>query len=180
LPRTATSNNGGAALAYNRPFTKSLVFVSQTSYAKDVVQEVNYRFVTLDGVGFVPILKKKISLTLVPGLGAFDTDYEFTGVLVPLAALFANVERRAVGYGVYDHLTVAIMPTLVFNQTLMHFRSFQNSSVYLLQSQFSLVGYVAPKVGISISVVSNYDSQLPEPYIAKQNTTLTTGLQFKF
>lgn len=177
LPNNAAANNGVVTLAYNRPFSKSLTFVSQTMFAKDRVQQVDYRFTTLNGVGFVPLRTRKVSLTLVPGVGVMATDYNVTGLV---AQLLANLQKNAVGYGFYDHLAVSLMPTLTFNQTFLHFRSFTRSSVHLSQAQFSLIGLVSPKVGISIALLSNYDSQLPEPYIKKRNTTLTTGLQFKF
>jgi hypothetical protein len=177
LPNVAAANSGLVTLSYNRPFTKSLTFVSQSIYATDKVQRVNYRFTTLNGVGFVPLKTKKVSLTLVPGIGVMATDYDVTGVV---ALLLANLEKNAVGYGAYDHLAISLMPTLTFDQTFLHFHSFSNSSVHLSQAAFSLIGLVSPKIGISISLLSNYDSQLPEPYINRRNTTVTTGLQFKF
>lgn len=176
-PNNAAANNGGVSLAYNRPFSKALTFVSQTMYAKDKVQQVDYRFTTLNGVGFIPLKTNKVSLTLVPGVGVMATDYTATGLV---ALLLQDLEKSAVGYGFYDHLAVSLMPTLTFDQTALHFRSFTKSSVHLSQAQFSLIGLVSPKIGISIALLTNYDSQLPDPYIKKRNTTLTTGMQFKF
>jgi hypothetical protein len=69
---------------------------------------------------------------------------------------------------------------LSINQTFLHVHSFTTKSHYFSQSMVSLVGLVSPNVGLSIVFLSNYDSQLPEPFIKKQTNTLTSGVQFKF
>ena len=88
-------------------------------------------------------------------------------------------KRRLPG-GVFDYFEYKIMPTLTFSQSFLHLRSFSTSSQYVSQLNLSLVGLISPKVGISINYANNYDSQMPEPYIKKSTSTLTSGLQFKF
>lgn len=176
-PAAAAANNGSLTLAYNRPFKKVYTFITRTQYAVDEVQRINRRITNLNGVGFIPIFNKRLSLSLVPGVGFTATDYEVNALLAPL---FANVKNNAVGYGFFDYLKINLMPTLSINQTFLHVHSFTTKSQYVSQSMVSLVGMVSPKVGLSITFSSNYDSQLPEPYIKKLTHTLTSGVQFKF
>jgi hypothetical protein len=178
LPATAGANNGSLTLAYNRPLNKELTLLSRTSYAKDEVQRIDFRFTNLNGIGFIPIKTKKVHLSLVPGAGFTTSRYDISSP--QLAALFAGVKNDAVGYGFFDYLSVSFIPTLTFSQTFLHLHSFTDTGQYVSQSLLALVGMVSPKIGLSISFTSNYDSQLPDPYIKKASNTLTSGIQFKF
>lgn len=176
-PAPAAAKNGSLTFAYNRPINKTLTFISRTTYAKDSVQSIDRRFTNLDGLGIILVQNKRVSLSVVPGLGFTSTKYTVTPQLAPL---FANVKNEAFGYGVFDYLKINLMPTLSFHQTFLHLHSFETSSQYVSQLQLSLVGLISPRVGISISFNNNYDSQMPDAFIKKSTSTLTSGLQFKF
>lgn len=177
-PAGAAANNGSLTLAYNRPLNEKYTLLSRTSYMKDKVQRIDHRVTNLEGVGFLPVSTRKVKLSVAPGIGFTTTVYDESNP--QLEAIFANVKNSAFGYGVFDNLVVTFMPTLTFTQTFLHLHSFKNTDQYLSQAQFSLVGLVSPRIGISINYVSNYDSQLPEPYIKKRTDKLTSGVQFKF
>ena len=176
-PADAAANNGSVTMAYNHQLNKQLTLITRTTLAKDDVKHINARFNTLEGIGFMPIQTSKVTLSIVPGVGYTKTDYEINAQLAPL---FAGVKDSALGYGVFDYLKIDLMPTLTFHQTFMHLHSFSTSSQYVSEAQFSLVGLVSPKVGISLTYSMNYDSQMPEPYIKKKTSTFMSGLQFKF
>lgn len=177
-PVGAAANNGSLTLAYNRPLNKTLTLLSRTSFGKDAVQRVDYRLTNLNGIGFIPISKPRVRLSLVPGVG-FTTS-RFGSDNPTLAALFANAKNNAVGYGFFDYFSVSPVPTLTFSQTFLHLHSFTDTDQYISQSLLAVVGMVSPRVGLSITFTSNYDSQLPEPYIKRMTHALTSGVQFKF
>jgi hypothetical protein len=177
-PAGTAANNGSLTLAYNRPLNQRYTLLSRSTYLTNTIERINYRFTNLDGVGFLPVETKKVKLTIAPGVGFTTISRNESNPI--LAALFANVKNDALGYGVFDSLVVTFMPTLTLNQTFAHLHSVQDSGQYVSQFQCSLVGLVSPRVGLSITFSSNYDSQLPEPYISKVTNTLTSGIQLKF
>lgn len=176
-PAPAAAKNGGATFAWNHTLNKQLTFISRTTYNKDSVQAIDRRFTNLDGLGIMLVQNKNVTLSVVSGLGFTTTKYTVNPTLAPL---FANVKNNAFGYGVFNYLQIRILPTLALSETFLHLRSFETSSQYVSQAQVSLVGLISPRVGISITFSNNYDSQMPEPYIKKSTSTLTSGLQFKF
>jgi hypothetical protein len=176
-PIAAAANNGSLTLAYNQPLSPRFTFLSRTTVATDDVQKINSRIFNVDGIGFLPLATKKVKLSIAPGLGFTDTNRDKTG---QLAAIFANVKDSAFGYGVYENLIVTFLPTLMLNQNILHLHSFKNTDQYLTTQQISLVGMVSPKVGLSITFNSTYDSQMPEPYFKKWTNQLVSGIQLKF
>ncbi len=176
-PAPAAAKNGGLTFAWNHGLNKQLTFITRTTFNKDSVQNINRRVTNLNGLGVMLVQTPHVTFSVVPGVGFTTTDYEITPTLAPL---FATVKNNTLGYGVFDYFEYKIMPTLTFSQSFLHLRSFSTSSQYVSQLNLSLVGLISPKVGISINYANNYDSQMPEPYIKKSTSTLTSGLQFKF
>jgi hypothetical protein len=177
-PAPAAAKNGSLTLAYNHTLTERLTVLTRSTYAQDAVQKINHRFMNLDGIGIMVASTAKVKFSIVPGVGFTTTRYDISDPT--LGALFANVKNDAVGYGFFDYLQVNVLPALQLQQTFMHLHSFTTVSQHVSQSMVSLVGMVSPKVGLSIALVSNHDSQLPEPYIKRLTNTLTSGVQFKF
>lgn len=176
-PAPAAAKNGSLTFAYNHTLNNKITLITRTTYMKDTVQSLDRRFTNLDGVGIMLVQNKRVSLSVVPGIGFTTTKYQITPQLAPL---FASVKDSAFGYGVFDYLKINLMPALSFHQTFLHLHSFKESSQYVSQTNLSLVGMISPRVGLSISFANNYDSQMPEPYFKKSTSTLTSGLQFKF
>ena len=118
FPAPAGANAGSLTLAYNRPLNKTYTFLTRNSYATDAVQRIDFRFTNLNGIGFIPLQTKEVHFSLVPGAGFTTSRYDISSP--ELAVLFAGVKNDAVGYGVFDYLTITFLPTLTFSQTFLH------------------------------------------------------------
>ena len=177
-PDSAAADQWGLSLTGRRMLSARWVLMGRTSLDVNHVQYLEYRSLTIGGLGRVLVQSPRVMLLLAPGLGYGKTEQTAYGRALSFAAgTPPGVEGPITG--VHDAFTMQLTPMLGFQQDLHYFWSLRSDRPFR-QAEFNakLLGMVTPHFGLSIAFKELFDTSLPPP-VNRTLRTLISGVQVK-
>lgn len=178
-PDSAAANQWGLSLTGRRLLTPRWVLLGRTSFDVNHVQYLEYRSLTIGGLGRLLVKSPRVTLLLAPGLGYGKSAQTAYGRALSFAAGTPPGVEGAIT-GVHDAFAVQLAPMLSFQQDLHYFWSLRSDRPFR-QAEFNakLLGMVTPHFGMSIAFKELFDTSLPPP-VNRTLRTLVSGVQVKF
>jgi putative salt-induced outer membrane protein YdiY len=177
-PDPASVDRWGLGLGGRHELAPRILLLGRTSYEVSRIQNLDYRSITLAGVGVVVIQTPTVSWIVAPGLGytrSVQTDY---GRILS----FANDQPPGVdgiAAGVHDMLMVQLTPMLSLQQTILWLRGLGSTAYDQVRFEARLTGMVSKGLGLTIAFQHQFDSSMPPP-VERALQSLNSGIQVSF
>ena len=177
-PDTAAVDQWGLSLTGRRLLSERWVLLGRTSFDVNHVQFLEYRSMTIGGLGRLLVKSPRVTLLIAPGLGYGKSEQTAYGRALSFAA-GASPGVQGPITGVHDAFTVQLTPALGFQQDLHYFWSLKSDTPFR-QAEFNakLLGMVTTHFGLSIAFKEEFDTSLP-PQVNRNLRMLVSGVQLK-
>jgi len=142
------------------------------------VQLLEYRTVTIGGIGYYLVKSNKMSLVLVPGFGYGKSQQTPLGRVLSFGAGIPPSIQGAIT-GLHNMLNLQLTPTLSFQQDLHYFWSLGAGSYRQAQLNAQFLGMMAGFFGLSVMFKLEYDNSMPPP-VNRTWWALMWGVQLNF
>jgi putative salt-induced outer membrane protein YdiY len=177
-PAAAAADQWGLTLGERWMLTPRWVLMGRSMFEVNHVQYLEYRSVTIAGLGYFVVKSDRVSLLLAPGFGYGKSEQTPLGRVLSFGAgIPPSVEGPITG--VYDVMTLQLTPTLSFQQDMHYFWSLGQTPSRQAQFNARLVGMMTKFFGLSVAFKDEYDTSMPPP-VNRNLWSLNWGVQLNF
>ena len=177
-PTAAAVDQWSVTVGGRRMLAPRWVLMARSEFEVNRVQYLQYRSMTIGGLGYFVVKSGRVSLLVAPGLGYGKSEQTSLGRVLSFAAgIPPGVEGPITG--VHDALNLQLTPMLTFQQDLHYFWGLSDQPFRQAQFNAKLLGMVTAHFGLSIAFKDVYDSSMPPP-VERNLRSLVSGIQLKF
>lgn len=177
-PVAATIDEWGVMLGSRHPLHHGFMVLATTQYEVNRVQYLQYRSITLAGIGYSIWNHPKASLIVAPGMGYSKSEQTPYGRILSFGNRQPpNVEGWA--WGAHDMTMLHLSPTVMLQQQLLWLFSVEHEKFHQLQLDVRLTGAVTDHLKMLIVYAVQYDSSMPAP-VQRAVQSLNSGIQVAF
>lgn len=177
-PSAATIDQWGLTLGSRHELPRRFMVLATTSYEVDRVQYLQYRSITLAGIGYSILKMPRATLIVAPGIGYSKSEQTAYGRVLS----FGNRQPPSVegmAWGAHDMLMLQLAPTIMLEQQSLWLTAMENGAFRQAQFDVRLSGAVTRHLKMLIVYSGQYDSSMPAP-VRKTVQSLNPGIQLEF
>jgi hypothetical protein len=177
-PDPASIDQWGLGLGGRHDLAPRLLLLGRATYDVSRIQNLEYRWIHLAGVGVVVVKRPAMTWIVAPGLGYTRSKQNAYGRVLSFAA-GRPPGAEGVAAGAHDMLMLQLSPMLSVQQTFLWLHGIGSQAYDESQLQVQLTGMVAKGFGLTIAYTQQYDSSMPPP-VERTLRTLNSGIQVSF
>ena len=148
-------------------FSKRLYVYGAMGYMRDPFKDIRYLLNPQGGLGFKPVITKKVEWTLNAGGGSVweknpDADVQTSGTLNAGESLKMKISKNAK----FSHTFSGLWKTENFSDALYHF-------------SFALTTSITSRAEVKVEFIDDFKNVTPDPSIEKNDTAFIVSFLYK-